>query len=146
MHAMSLPPVSDRVVSFDEYRRACAARDAYKRKLDTALADVARLTAMLDEATPDVVTSRDLLIDMKTGIVTRGEREIATLTATERAIIRCLAARGNPMLSADVDLAVWGGDGGLDGFRRVRVNVHRIRQKIGGGYIRTVRGVGLVLR
>lgn len=139
MHAVNALRESGAVVSIEDYRRACDERDA-------ALADVARLTAILGEREPDMVTAGDLSIDMKSGLVWHGAETIAELTATERAIIRCLSTRGGPMTHAEIDLAVWGGTGDFWGHKRVRVNVHRIRQKIGADAIRTIRGVGVMLR
>lgn len=151
MHATNVLRESGAVVSVERYTAVCAERNA-------AVAEVARLTAILAERTPQIVTSGDLTIDLTTGALSREGRVFDHLTRVECAVIQRLARQqGQPVSFAELDASVWDSPPNNDG-RRARVNLSRIRVKLGdsvgltgggiaqGRYFITYPEVGVMLR
>ncbi|HEU5317695.1 MAG TPA: response regulator transcription factor [Chloroflexota bacterium] len=92
----------------------------------------------------------DLVLDLRTRTLKRGEEEIR-LTPLEYKILHYLMVnRGRVLTNSAIVEHVWGfpGAGNED---LVKVHVHRLRQKLepdpqNPGYVRTVPGVGYMLR
>jgi DNA-binding response OmpR family regulator len=153
LHAVNVLRESGAVVPVEEYRRVCDERDALR-------SEVARLTSILFERTPTLVTVDDLTIDTDTGRLWRNGELIGKLSEVERKLVSLFAIhQGRPVSYVAIDRAIWGGDGNHEGCRRVRVNLNRLRTKMGdhttesygGGvyrsrYFETYRDVGVALR
>lgn len=153
LHAVNVLRESGAVVPVEEYRRACDERDALR-------SEVARLTSILFERTPTLVTVDDLTIDTGTGLFWRNGEVVGKLSEVERKLVSMLALhQGSPVSYADIDRAVWNGSGDYEGLHRVRVNLSRLRSRLGdrtpesygGGihrshYFDVYREVGVALR
>lgn len=64
------------------------------------------------------------------------------LTLTEYKLLACLV-RQRGVTTRDILLeALWDSDGKFVDDNTLSVHISRLREKIGGGHIRTVRGVG----
>lgn len=121
--------------------------DDYVTKPFNPRALVARIKAVLRRYdTKPVKTSEELrigdsLIDMSSYTVTRnGKKE--ELTRREFELLRILVENPGKVFSREELLdKVWGMDFYGD-FRTVDVHISKLREKIGGEYIKTVRGVG----
>ena len=120
---------------------------------------VARVKAVLRRAqqfsptatgTGEELRAGDLMLDLRTRSLKRGDEEIR-LTPLEYKILHYLMVnRGRVLTNSAIVEHVWGfpGAGNED---LVKVHVHRLRQKLeldpqNPGYVRTVPGVGYMLR
>jgi two-component system response regulator MtrA len=110
---------------------------------------IARIRARLrryDDPAPEVISVRDLTIDVAGHGVTRGD-EVLTLTPLEFDLLLCLARKPWQVFSREVLLEqVWGYRHAAD-TRLVNVHVQRLRSKIehdpeNPEIVVTVRGVG----
>jgi two-component system response regulator MtrA len=110
---------------------------------------VARIRARLrryDEPVPEVITVRDLTIDVAGHSVKRGDT-VLTLTPLEFDLLLCLARKPWQVFSREVLLEqVWGYRHAAD-TRLVNVHVQRLRSKVehdpeNPEIVVTVRGVG----
>jgi two-component system response regulator MtrA len=110
---------------------------------------IARIRARLrryDEPTPEIISVRDLTIDVAGHSVKRGG-EVLTLTPLEFDLLLCLARKPWQVFSREVLLEqVWGYRHAAD-TRLVNVHVQRLRSKIehdpeNPEIVVTVRGVG----
>lgn len=72
------------VVPVEQYQAVCAERDE-------ARAEITRLTALVAERTPMIVTSGDLTINLLTGALSRNGETFDYLTRVERMVIKRLA-------------------------------------------------------
>lgn len=134
MHATNVLRDTGAVVSAEDYRAVCVERDR-------AVAEVRRLTALVKDRTPEIVTSGDLTIDLMTGALSRQGSVFGHLTTVERAVIRRLAQQqGQPVSFAALDTVVWDSPPSNDG-HRARVNLSRIRSKLGDGIGKSGRGL-----
>ena len=97
------------------------------------------------ETPPDLLRIHDLEIDRDRFLVYRardGEREALRFPRKEFELLRFLAARPGKVFTRQVLLdQVWGRDVYVVD-RTVDVHVRKIREKLGDGYIETVKGVG----
>ncbi len=98
-----------------------------------------RKRKMSDES--DTIKIRDLLIDKTSYSITIGERQI-TLPKKEFELLYFLAKRPNKVYNRENLLEnIWGTDVYVLA-RTVDVHIRKVREKIGDGYISTVKGVG----
>jgi two-component system alkaline phosphatase synthesis response regulator PhoP len=101
------------------------------------------------ETPPDLLRIHDLEIDRDRYLVYRargGERETLRFPRKEFELLRFLAARPGKVFTRQVLLdQVWGRDVYVVD-RTVDVHVRKIREKLGDGYIETVKGVGYRFR
>ena len=94
---------------------------------------------MSDES--DIISIRDLIIDKTSYSITIGKRQI-TLPKKEFELLYFLAKRPNKVYKRDNLLEnIWGTDVYVLA-RTVDVHIRKVREKIGDGYISTVKGVG----
>lgn len=110
-------------------------------KLISRINAILRRIRMPDEMSGNVIEVRDLEIDRERYVVQKGDKEIQ-LPRKEFELLFLLAANAGKVLSRDILLnKIWGSDVYvLD--RTVDVHIRKIREKIGEGYIDTVKGVG----
>jgi DNA-binding response OmpR family regulator len=109
--------------------------------LAARLRAVLRRTGAQPASAPDVLRAGGLEID-RAAMVVRQDGAVVALTPTEYRLLLDLALNAGIVRSRDALLHdVWGYDWSGDA-RLVDVAVKRLRQKIGGDAIQTVRGVG----
>lgn len=90
----------------------------------------------------DTVEIADLLISRKNYTVTRGEEPSIVLPKKEFELLFFLAQTPNNVFSRDELLQrIWGADIYVLE-RTVDVHIRKLREKIGDGYIKTLKGVG----
>jgi two-component system copper resistance phosphate regulon response regulator CusR len=137
--------VESRVAGLD------AGADDYLTKpfaFDELLARVRALARRMPALRPNVITIGDLVIDVRTKSVRRGDRPIE-LTAKEYALLEFLAERPDAVVGrAEIAEHVW--DDSFDPFSNlIEVYVQRLRRKTeshgGSRLIYTRRGQGYVL-
>ena len=88
-----------------------------------------------------VITINDLVIDKSSYTVTQNDRNI-TLPKKEFELLYYLARNPNKVLTRDELLQnIWGADVYVVA-RTVDVHIRKVREKIGEGYISTLKGVG----
>ena len=88
-----------------------------------------------------VITINDLVIDKSSYTVTQNDRNI-TLPKKEFELLYYLAQNPNKVLTRDELLQnIWGADVYVVA-RTVDVHIRKVREKIGEGYISTLKGVG----
>lgn len=137
----------------DKVRGFEAGADDYVTKPFAPKELLARVQAVLrrasfspEERNPVVLKNGDLAIDYAQHLVTRAAKEIA-LTPTEYRLLACLGQNvGRTLTQEDILLRVWG-SGYEDEAHLLRVNVARLRAKLGESanstrYIITRPGVG----
>lgn len=151
LHATNVLRTTGAVVPIEDYRAACALYDEARAEID-------RLSLLLADRLPDLVVIDDLTIDLRTGAFIRDGKVIGKLSPAETQLVRCLAAnRGRPVSHDDIDAYIWP-EIKRDSGHRVRVNLCRIRAKLGDSshaisgnvfesrYFRTFCNVGVALR
>ncbi len=93
----------------------------------------------------DMVEIADLLISRKNYTVTRGEEASIVLPKKEFELLFFLAQTPNKVFSREELLQrIWGADIYVLE-RTVDVHIRKLREKIGDGYIKTLKGVGYML-
>ena len=132
-----------RQTEMDKVTALDAGADDYITKPFGVMELQARINAVLrrmGERDPQLVYE-DLVIDPAGRTVRRGDEEIS-LTYKEFELLRLLVSRRGTVLTRDEILAaVW--DYNFVGeTRTVDMHIKSLRQKLGGGYITTVRSVG----
>lgn len=99
-----------------------------------------RRTSSKDEAS-DKIEIHDLIIDRQSYVVKQNDKEII-LPKKEFELLFFLAKHSNKVYSrADLLQNIWGTDVYVLA-RTVDVHIRKVREKIGEGYITTVKGVG----
>lgn len=99
-----------------------------------------RRTSVKDEAS-DKIEIHDLIIDRQSYVVKQNDKEII-LPKKEFELLFFLAKHSNKVYSrADLLQNIWGTDVYVLA-RTVDVHIRKVREKIGEGYITTVKGVG----
>ena len=132
-----------RQTEMDKVTALDAGADDYITKPFGVMELQARINAVLrrmGERDPQLVYE-DLIIDPAGRTVRRGEEEIS-LTYKEFELLRLLVSRRGTVLTRDEILAaVWDYDF-VGETRTVDMHIKSLRQKLGEGYITTVRSVG----
>lgn len=109
---------------------------------------VARVRALLRRASGrsvPVIRHGDLLLDPASLVVTRGAATIA-LSARECAILTdLLERRGIALSRARLEESLYGWNEEVDS-NAIEVHIHNLRKKLGADLIRTIRGVGYIVR
>jgi DNA-binding response OmpR family regulator len=122
---------------------------APKELLARIQAVLRRASFSAEERHPSVLRNGDLTIDYAQHLVTLDGQEIA-LTPTEYRLLACLGQNvGRTLTQDDILLRVWG-NGYQDEAHLLRVNVSRLRGKLGEGtngnrYVMTRPGVGYTM-
>lgn len=131
----------------DEIAGLEAGADDYLPKPISPKLFLSRLKALLrreartDSTSSPNVRAHDLVIDRERYVVTRGE-EAFRMPRKEFQLLHFLASHPGRVYSRGELLdAVWGSDVFVVD-RTVDVHVRKIREKLGGAYIETVKGVG----
>ncbi len=148
--------LSGRDEETDIVRGLEAGADDYVAKPFAPRELLARIRAVLrrasfasDERHPSVLNNGPLTIDYAQHLVTLASREIA-LTPTEYRLLACLGQNvGRTLTQEDILLRVWG-NGYQDEAHLLRVNVARLRGKLGedaetSRYVVTRPGVGYTM-
>ncbi len=109
---------------------------------------VSRISAFLRRSTkqesPNVIEIKNLTINQEKFKVTLGGKEII-LPRKEFKLLRLLASTPNKVFTRDeIFTKVWGDDV-VVGDRTIDVHVRKIREKIGDGFIKTIKGIGYKL-
>lgn len=87
------------------------------------------------------ITAGDLVIDRQSYVVTQNDREF-TLPKKEFELLFFLAQHPGKVFSRDdLLINIWGTDVFVLA-RTVDVHIRKVREKIGDGYISTIKGVG----
>lgn len=108
---------------------------------------VSRVKALLrrsstnTEETNDKYEIGDLVIDKERYLVSRGDNDI-TLPKKEFELLQILTSKPNKVFSREEIFAKVWGDSVIVGDRTIDVHVRKLREKIGSGNIKTVKGVG----
>ncbi|MCG8328110.1 MAG: response regulator transcription factor [Chitinophagales bacterium] len=93
----------------------------------------------LDEG--DIINIGGLIIDKERVSVTRGE-EIVPLAKKEFELLQLLVSKPGKVFSREeIFNKVWGTDV-IVGNRTIDVHIRKLREKIGGHYIKTIKGIG----
>jgi len=149
-----LPDLNDTFIIFltaraEEYSEVAgfdAGGDDYINKPIKPRALISRLNAMFRRKKKlakkeDIIEISDLKIDKTSYSILVGKREI-TLPKKEFELLYFLAENPNKVYSRDELLKnIWGTDVYVLA-RTVDVHIRKVREKIGNGYISTVKGVG----
>ncbi len=105
---------------------------------------ISRINALLrrkEKVSSEKVLSNDLVINREKYIVEK-DGKILHLPRKEFELLALLASRPHTVFERDVILeSVWGTDI-VVGDRTIDVHVRKLREKLGGNYITTVKGVG----
>jgi len=109
---------------------------------------VSRISAFLRRSTkqesPNVIEIKNLIINQEKFKVTLGGKEII-LPRKEFKLLRLLASTPSKVFTRDeIFTKVWGDDV-IVGDRTIDVHVRKIREKIGDGFIKTIKGIGYKL-
>lgn len=108
----------------------------------SALALLHQHTRQKNQHSKPPVLCRDLLIDIERHEAFMGENKL-DLTPIEFKILLFLAKnQGKPISKERIYSFVWNEDNCLDVDSAVSFHIHNLRQKLGGGYIVTVWGIG----
>lgn len=93
------------------------------------------------EETVELLRIGDLIIDRERVMVRKGETEIE-LAKKEFELLNLLATKpGKVFTREEIFRKVWGADV-IVGNRTIDVHIRKLREKIGDGYIRTIKGIG----
>jgi len=88
-----------------------------------------------------VITIGDLIIDRNKYIVFKGKKEII-LPKKEFELLLLLAAKPGRVFTRDEIFQLIWEDNVIVGDRTIDVHIRKLREKIGEGHIRTIKGVG----
>lgn len=152
-----IPELSETYIIFltarvEEYSEVAAfnvGADDYIIKPIKPRALVSRIAALFrrerkKQPSQDQLSVGDLTIDRTSYTVTRGE-EVINLPKKEFELLFFLASHANTVYSReDLLQNIWGADVYVLA-RTVDVHIRKVREKIGDGYIKTVKGVGYKL-
>ncbi len=109
---------------------------------------VARIRALLRRAhgrSTDTIRHLDIVLTPASLVVTRGE-ETVSLSGRECAIlVELLEHRGMALSRARLEESLYGWGEEIES-NAVEVHIHNLRRKLGADLIRTVRGVGYMIR
>ncbi|MDD3242821.1 MAG: response regulator transcription factor [Eubacteriales bacterium] len=129
----------------DEYRVVAAldaGGDDYITKPFRSMELLSRIHAHLRRSTPAVFDDGNLRVDFSAGTAKVGG-ETVVLTPTEYQILSCfLHTYPRTLTRTQLFDHIWDKDGNFVDDNTLSVHVSRLRNKIGGNYIRTVRGIG----
>ena len=93
----------------------------------------------LDEG--DIISIGGLIIDKERVSVTRGD-EVVPLAKKEFELLQLLVSKPGKVFSREeIFNKVWGTDV-IVGNRTIDVHIRKLREKIGGHYIKTIKGIG----
>ncbi|HKK79468.1 MAG TPA: response regulator transcription factor [Phaeodactylibacter sp.] len=109
---------------------------------------ISRIKALLrryqrggEEDVPNVLEVGDLIIDRDRVCVTKGE-EVIELAKKEFELLHLLVTKPGKVFSREeIFNKVWGTDV-IVGNRTIDVHIRKLREKIGGNYIKTIKGIG----
>jgi len=148
-----LPELDDTLIIFltaraEDYSQIAgfdAGADDYIAKPVKPKILIKRITALLRRSTKTdhsaVIIINDLEIDSVSFVVRKKEEKIK-LPKKEFKLLKLLAASPNKVFTReDIFNKVWGNDV-IVGDRTIDVHMRKIREKIGAGYITTVKGIG----
>jgi len=94
-----------------------------------------------EEDAPNVLEVGDLIIDRDRVCVTKGEAVI-DLAKKEFELLHLLVSKPGKVFSREeIFNKVWGTDV-IVGNRTIDVHIRKLREKIGGNYIKTIKGIG----
>lgn len=109
---------------------------------------VARIRALLRRAhgrSTDTIRHLDIVLTPASLVVTRGE-ETVSLSGRECAIlVELLEHRGMALSRARLEESLYGWGEEIES-NAVEVHIHNLRRKLGADLIRTIRGVGYMIR
>lgn len=124
-----------------------AGADDYLAKPFSGEVLVARVRAALRRASPDrlgvasIMELGSLVIDRAAMSVTRDDEPVPVTPTELRLLLALIDSSGSVISRGSLLERVWDADWSGDG-RLVDVHIQRLRRKIGGGHIVTVRGFG----
>jgi two-component system alkaline phosphatase synthesis response regulator PhoP len=90
----------------------------------------------------NLIEVSDLIIDRERYTVTKGESENIDLPRKEFELLSLLASRPGKVFSRDEILSIVWGNEVVVGGRTIDVHIRKLREKMGEGYIKTIKGVG----
>jgi len=94
-----------------------------------------------EENVPNVLEVGDLIIDRDRVCVTKGD-EVIELAKKEFELLHLLVSKPGKVFSREeIFNKVWGTDV-IVGNRTIDVHIRKLREKIGGNYIKTIKGIG----
>ncbi|MEP2025892.1 MAG: response regulator transcription factor [Reichenbachiella sp.] len=135
-----------RVEEYSEIAAFDSGADDYLTKPIKPRALMSRINAIFRRSSKDIdveekITAGDLVIDRQSYLVSQNDKEF-TLPKKEFELLFFLAQHPGKVFSRD-DLLVniWGTDVFVLA-RTVDVHIRKVREKIGDGYITTIKGVG----
>jgi len=110
---------------------------------------ISRVNALLrrhsdaEESTPETSTMKihDLLIDGEKYVVMKQGRKIV-LPKKEFELLYLLASKPNKVFTREEILSKIWGDNVIVGDRTIDVHIRKVREKIGGEFLTTVKGIG----
>jgi two-component system response regulator QseB len=128
--------LSSRVTGLDLGADGYVVKPFHPDEVAALIRAVRRRTAL---GTAGPLRYRDLVVDRRARIVTRGGERVALSEPEFRVFLALLEARPRVLSRAEI----LGGRGGHDREgNAVEVHVHHLRRKLGESVIRTVRGLG----
>ena len=132
------------VAAFDSGANDYIVKPIKPRALMSRVNSFFKRTPKNNEGQSEQIRVGDLIIDRKKYLITSGTK-IISLPKKEFELLYFLAKKPNHVFSRDALLKnIWGEDVYVLA-RTVDVHVRKIREKIGEGYISTVKGVGYKL-
>ena len=135
-----------RVEEYSEIAAFDSGADDYLTKPIKPRALMSRINAIFRRSKKEVdvdekITAGDLVIDRQSYVVTQKDREF-TLPKKEFELLFFLAQHPGKVFSRDdLLINIWGTDVFVLA-RTVDVHIRKVREKIGDGYISTIKGVG----
>ncbi|MEO9806622.1 MAG: response regulator transcription factor [Reichenbachiella sp.] len=135
-----------RVEEYSEIAAFDSGADDYLTKPIKPRALMSRINAIFRRSKKEVdvdekITAGDLVIDRQSYVVTQNDREF-TLPKKEFELLFFLAQHPGKVFSRDdLLINIWGTDVFVLA-RTVDVHIRKVREKIGDGYISTIKGVG----
>lgn len=135
-----------RVEEYSEIAAFDSGADDYLTKPIKPRALMSRINAIFRRSKKDIevdekITAGDLVIDRQSYVVTQNDREF-TLPKKEFELLFFLAQHPGKVFSRDdLLINIWGTDVFVLA-RTVDVHIRKVREKIGEGYISTIKGVG----